>query len=136
MLFGKIFGRVFAVLILAASLLISQTVSAEIQIYIGVGEYAMSADETMEFAKNQAKLQAERDAAEKFSVYVESQSEVANNEITRDEIVVLTESVMRVLDVKYNLVPIEEDFLIRANVTAEFDTEEIKELLANTGKSR
>ena len=58
MLWGKIF-RQAAFLVIAMIFLTSATTYAEIKSYEGVGEYFMT-DETIDFAKNQAALSAQR----------------------------------------------------------------------------
>ena len=115
-----------------AEIFFANFVHAEVKTYEGIGEATV--ETTMEDAKNSARKYAARDAAEKFSVYVESLTETKNAVTSRDEIVVKSESIMKIIDVKYRVVPFDEDFAVRAIVTAEFDTDEIEKFLHGTGK--
>lgn len=119
--------------IFLASILIGNifaaNVHAEIKTYTGEGFFIVT-DETLDVAKEKAKIDGERNIAEQVYVYVESQTEVKNSELTHDEIISMTESLMKILDVKYKIEPAEEDsFVIRAIVTAEVDTDEIDKLI-------
>ena len=87
----------------------------------------------MDFAKHQATLAAERDIAEQAYVYVKSQSEIKNGIWDHDEIIVLSEIVMKVIEVKYQILPTnDEAFIVKSNVKATIDTEEINKLIEST----
>ena len=103
---------------------------AEIQIYEGVGEYAMMNDETMDFAKHQAQLEAERNIAEQVYVYVQSRTETDKQTLEHDEIVVISEMIMKIIEVKHQILPAtDETFIVRATVKAKIDTDEIDKLM-------
>lgn len=120
--------KIFLMAILLGNIF-AANVQAEIKTYEGTGFFAVT-DETLDIAKEKAKIDAERNIAEQVFVYVESKSEVKNSELTHDEIILMTESLMKVLDVKYKVEPAEDDsFVVRAIVTAEIDTDEIDKLL-------
>ena len=87
----------------------------------------------MDFAKEKAKLDGERNISEQIAVYVESFSEVKNSQLTHDEIILMSESLIKILEVKYKIEPAEENsFVVRAIVTAEIDTDEIEKFLKNS----
>ena len=121
----KIFCLIFLTMFFLASV-----VHAEIKIYIGKGFFAV-VDETLDVAKEKAKLDGARNISEQIAVYVESISEVKNSQLTHDEIILMSESLMKILDVKYKIEPAEENFIVRAIVTAEIDTDEIENILKN-----
>ena len=80
--------------------------------------------------KNKSKIDGERNIAEQVFVDVQSSTEVKNSQLIHDEIILMTESLIRVLDVKYKIEPMEDDvFIVHAIVTAEVDTDEINKLL-------
>ena len=120
--------KIFLATILIGNIF-SSNVHAEIKTYTGEGFFIVM-DETLDVAKEKAKADGERNVAEQVYVYVESQSKVKNSELAHDEIIVMTESLMKVLDVKYKIEPAEDDsFAVRASVTAEIDTDEIDKLI-------
>lgn len=105
------------------------TTHAKIKTYEGTGLFVV-VDETLNYAKNQAKLNAIRHIAEEICVYIQSNTEIENSQIRRDEIIVTTESLIRVIDVKYDIYSSsDESFIICAIVTAEVDTDEVEKLL-------
>ena len=59
----------FLIAVAAFIIFSAVTVHAEIKTYSGVGEYLMTT-ETVDFAKNQAEIFAERDILDKIRVYV------------------------------------------------------------------
>lgn len=119
----KIFSMVFATMFLLASV-----VHAEIKTYEDVGEFVMKT-ETLDFAKNQAKLSAARNIAEQIFVKVKSSTEVKNSELIHDEIILESENFLHIVDVKYKLEREGGEILVKAFVTAEVDSEEIEKLI-------
>ena len=123
--------------LLVGILTFTSTSYAEVQIYEGIGEYAITTAETMEFAKNQAQLEAERNIAEQAYVYVTSQTEMENSVVNHDEIVVVTESVMRIINVNFQVIPTADDtFIVRAIVKAEIDTDEIENIIEDSQREQ
>ena len=113
-------------LILMALLFFTSTASAEIKIYTGVGEYYLDPSMTMDYAKQKAKIDAERNAQEQAYVYVRNHSTTKNAMLSEDEIETITVGIIKVMDVKYYIMAAEDNiFLIRAIVKAEIDTDEI-----------
>ena len=119
--------KVFSLVLLAMIFFVSN-VSAEIKIYEDVGEFLL-ADKSLDFAKNQAKLNGIRNIAEQIFVKIEGETEVKNSELIRDEVISKSESLMKILDVKYKIESVDEEILIKAFVTAEIDTEEIEQII-------
>ncbi|MBR6014401.1 MAG: hypothetical protein IK062_11595 [Selenomonadaceae bacterium] len=121
----------FFFMIFFAIFFLSSNAHAEIKNYVGEGFFAV-VDETLDVAKEKAKLDGERNISEQIAVYIESFSEVKNSQLTHDEIITITESLMKILEVKYKIEPAEDDnFIIRAIVTAEIDTDELEKILNN-----
>ena len=102
---------------------------AEIKNYEGEGFFAFK-DETLDYSKNKAKEDAVRNIAEKIFVEVQSNSEIKNSELIHDEIILKTESFMKIFDIKYHIEPGDENyFIVHAIVRAEVDTDEIEKIL-------
>ena len=126
----KIFCLISTMIFLFASI-----AHAEIKTYNGEGFFAVE-NETLDYAKNKAKLDAERNIAEQIFVEVQSNSEIKNSQLTHDEIILRSESLMKILDVKYKIEPGDENsFIIRAIVTAEIDIDEIEKFLNREEKN-
>ena len=105
------------------------TVHAEIKIYEGVGEFEFS-EESLEYAKKQAKFKAMREISEQIYLQIKSRSQVKNNVLEHNEIVAITQSLMKITKVSYSLLPSEKNHIIAAIVEAEIDTEEIEKLIS------
>ena len=121
---------IFAPIIDVDYSLITSIAQAEIKTYEGIGEYVIMSDETMDFAKHQAQLEAERNIAEQIYVYVQSQTEAENQTLSHDEIIVISEMIMKIIDVKHQILPATGDtFILRATIKAEIDTDEINKFL-------
>ena len=104
-------------------------VHAEIKTYTGVGEYVMSNFETPDLAQQRAKAYAEQNAQEQAGVYLNSYSKMQNLEIVEDEVVTITNGILNVIDVKYEVVPVTEtaSIMYRATVKANIDTSKVDE---------
>ena len=75
---------------------------AEIQTYEGFGKYLIT-DETVDFAKNQAELIAQRTILEEICVYVKAQSTMIDYELDNDEIITISAGILRVIDTKLRI---------------------------------
>ena len=118
--------------LIAGTLFASSSVNAEVRIYEGSDEYVMSEFETIDMAKQRAKQKAERAAQEKAGVFVESNTEVVNMMVTKDEIRTMTGGILRIVEEPtYNLSEIAggKSFIVRATVKAEIDTDDITKWL-------
>lgn len=104
---------------------------AETKIYTGEGFFVV-VDETLDYAKNKAKFDGARMIAGQIFVEIQSNSEVKNSKLIHDEIIVMTESVMKILDVKYKIESAENNsFIVRAIVTAKINTDDVDKIFVN-----
>lgn len=131
----QIFRRAAIWLIFFASFFLSTTVHAEFQTYEGVGEYFMT-DETIDFAKNQAELAAERNILEKVSVYVQSEASMIDNALDNDEIITIAAGILRVINTKFSITAEDEFINVKSFVTAQIDIDELDKLLEQEIKNR
>ena len=129
----NLFQRGFIALIGAIFALNASIACAEV--YNGVGEYFIN-DETVEFAKNQAELNAQRDILEKICVYVKGQSIMIDNELDNDEIITISAGILHVIDTKFSMEPKDKWIEVKSFVTAQIDIDELKKLLERAIKER
>lgn len=108
---------------------------AEIQTYEGVGEYFVT-DETVDFAKNQAELIAQRTILEEICVYVKSKSTMIDYELDNDEIITISAGILRVIDTKFSITADDGEIIVKSFVTAQVDTDELEKLLEQEVKRR
>lgn len=127
--------KFLAALLIVGNISFASTVGAEIQTYKGVGEYLMT-DETIDFAKNQAELVAQRDILEKVAVYVKGISTMIDNELDSDEIITISAGVLHVTDTKFLIATADDGIIVTSFVTAEIDIDELKNLLEQIIKDR
>lgn len=128
----KFFLKIFILSILFGMLQNFSLASAESKIYEGIGYFAVT-EESLDYAKNQAKLDGARNIAEQIFLDVQSQTDVKNSAVQHDEIITKTEGLLKILDVKYKILPDESDennFVVQAKVTAEVDSDELEKILA------
>ncbi len=113
--------------IVASNLFFLPISHAEIKTCEGTDEYIMSEFETLDIAKQRAKQKAERAAQEKAGVFVESNTEVVNMMVTKDEIFTMTCGILKVIDVDYRLTPLADgkSIIVRATVKADINTDDI-----------
>lgn len=134
MTWGKIF-RQAALLVIAMIFFTSATTYAEIKSYEGVGEYFLT-DETIDYAKEQAELEAQSDILEKVSVYVKGISVMIDHELDSDEIITVSAGILRVIETKFNMKDDGDGITVKSFVTAEIDIEEVVKLLEQLIKDR
>lgn len=117
--------------LIAGSLFVVSPVDAEVRTYEGTDEYIMSEFETIDIAKQRAKQKAERAAQEKAGVFVESNTEVVNMMVTKDEVRTMTGGILKVVDVQYQLTPLADgkSLIVRATVKADIDSDDIDKWL-------
>ena len=138
MYIGKNLRRLIAASLVFGSLTLMPIGHAEIKTYTGVGEYIMSDFETPEIAKQRAKQYAERNAQEQAGVYVNSYTKVENMQVTEDEIITMTNGILSVTDVKYEIVPMTEyaGIVYRATIKANIDTDKVDDWIAKGASER
>jgi|GEM_PF-1915774 len=106
--------------------------NAKAKIYDGVGYFPL-VEETLDYAKNKAKLDGARNIAEQIFVDIESEVETKKSVLQRDEIIKKTEGLLKILEVKYKILADEDDennFIVQATVTAEVDADEVEKIIA------
>ena len=125
-------------LALMMTLLVASTANAEIKTYEGTEEYLMNEFETMDIAKQRAKQKAERIAQEKAGVYISTYSEMKDFELVKDEVVSIACGIISVVDVKYDVTPLDNanGFLIRATVKANIDTDDVNKWLDKSAQEK
>ena len=127
-MFKKKLCPLFFVSMIISSLMFISIAQAEIETYEGRGEY-LRTDETIEYSKEQAKLEAERDVSRQVCMYIRGRYQNRDSTLDEDELFGDTESIIRIIDIKYKLIPEKENFIIRAIIKAEVDMEELDRLL-------
>ncbi len=134
----KKFFRAMAALIIGGSFLIFPTANAEVQTYIGEGEYLMNDFETPEVAKQRAKNRAEQNAQEQAGIYLESYSHMKNFDLLNDEIITISSGIMKILDVKFNqdVVADGKGILIHVTIKAEIDSDNMDKWLNKSIEQR
>ena len=116
-------------------ILFASTAHAEIKTYTGYGEYLMT-DETIDYAKEQAELYAQRDVLDKVCVFVKGQSLMIDNELSDDEVTTISAGILHVTDTKFSFDMDADGILIKSTVTAQIDTAELDTLLEQAIKER
>ena len=116
-------------------ILFATTAHAEIKTYTGYGEYLMT-DETIDYAKEQAELLAQRDVLDKVCVFVKGKSLMIDNELSDDEVTTISAGILHVTDTKFSFDMDEGEILIKSTVTAQVDTAELDTLLEQAIKER
>lgn len=109
-------------------ILFMSTAHAEIKTYEGVGEYIMT-DEPLDFAKNQAELEAQRTILESVCVFVKSRSLMLDHELDEDKVIKISRGILHVTDTKFSMDMDEDGISIKSFVTAEIDTAELDTML-------
>ena len=127
-MFQKMMYSLIFISILFSNYILISTAQAEIEIYEGRGEY-LRTDETIEYSKKQAKIEAERDIIRQAYFHVTGISQSSDSVLDYDEVFGESEGIIRILDVKYKLIPEKENYIIRAIIKAEVDTEELNRVL-------
>ena len=133
----KIIRGTVAAMLIVAGLLTTPIAHAEVKIYTGGGEYIMSDYETFDVAQQRAKQRAERDACEQAGVYVESRTEVRDAQVTADEVVTMTNGILKVVDVNYHRENSDNNTtLIRATVVVNIDSDDVLKWLSRDADER
>ena len=105
-------------------------VAAEVRSFHGTGAYTMSAFETINVAEQHALEAAEQNAIEQAGVYVSSFTKTENLKVTKDEVTVLTNGILRVTSKTFKKsMTGDGEIRIEANIDATIDTDEIEKNL-------
>lgn len=86
-------------------------------------------DEPLDFAKNQAELEAQRTILESVCVFVKSRSLMLDHELDEDEVIKISRGILHVTDTKFSMDMDEDGISIKSFVTAEIDTAELDTML-------
>lgn len=132
---GKIFRRVASTLFVVSIMLFASVAHAEIRTYEGFGEYFVKDDESIDAAKNQAELIAQRDALEQVKFYIKSTSKSVNSRLLEDEIIVIAAGILHVTNTKFDI-EVADSLIVKSFVTAEIDIDELEKLLEQAIKKR
>ena len=112
-----------------ALILLTATAHAQIRTYTGSGEYLMSEDTVVDFAKSRAAIEAERNILDQVCVYIKGQSSTIDNELDNDEVISIGAGILYVTDTKYQMLDDAQGILVKATVTAQIDIDELETLL-------
>ncbi len=120
--------KFFAMLLVVGSLFFVSTAQAEVKTYTGTDDYTVGERETQEDAQNNSKLRALRNAQEQAGLYIRSRSRSKDLELVEDEIVTLTEGIVKIVGAPQYRKEILSDgksVLIHTTVTVQIDTEDV-----------
>ena len=118
----------FIIMTVSLILFMVGTVHAEMKTYIGTDIYIMSEADNLKKAKDEAKKKALRNAQEQAGVYVSSYTKIKNNMVTEDEIITITNGILEVMNVDYEMGSNIDDINgipIKATVTVRIDSDKI-----------
>lgn len=105
------------------------TASAAIQTVHGVGLYQMGESDSIQQAKEKAKRDALRNAAEQAGVYVRSHTETKNLSVTDDEVTTIASQLLKVKDFDVTQEYKDNTLVIHASIVATFDDKNLQEAL-------
>ncbi|MEK7762305.1 MAG: hypothetical protein AAB433_12040 [Nitrospirota bacterium] len=103
---------------------------AEVRVVTAQGEHRMGDRDTREEAVRLANEAAKRNALEQVAVYLESITIVDGLDVTKDEIRTYTAGLVLVLEQKTNTTLDENTVVIRTDLVAQIDTEEVRQAIA------
>ena len=122
--------RMLSASLMIGSLLFMPIANAAVETYTGVGEYTMGEYENLSVAQERAKAKAERDAQEQAGIFVSTYSRVENHKLTADEISTMTAGIIKVLEVKPQIIPIDNKSIkYVVTVVVNIDSDEINRWL-------
>ena len=135
---GNFFRRTVSTLFIVSIMLFASVTHAEI--YTGEGSYIMSEGENLGVAKERAKADAMRNAAEKAGTYVRSYTKTRNLTLEEDIIETMTASIIKLIG-NPNFLPYEqldnlEGLLIRVIVNVQIEDSDINRWLNNDEKHK
>ena len=107
-----------------------QSPSKNIKVVTANGEYRMGDHDTRTDAVRLAVEAAKRDALEQVATYLENVTEVRNMDITRDDIRTYTAGIVKVLDQTITTMLDGDIVVIRADLTAQVDPNEVAHAIA------
>lgn len=126
-----------ALLLVAANFFVMPPVDAEIQTYTGTDEYIVGEHETHEVAKNNSKIRAMRNAQDQAGVFIRSRSRMKDLELVDDEVVTLTEGILKIVGAPIHEIRLLGDgkgILIHTTIKVEIDTDDLDRRLAEIAR--
>ena len=126
----------FLIALLLTSSLAMTTAYAEIKTYTGTDEYTIGEHETQADAKERSKQRALRNAQEQAGVYIRSYSLSKDFELVEDEVLTLTEGILKIVgapDYKTVVLNDGKSILIRTTLTIQIDTDDVDRRLKEIG---
>ena len=126
-----------ALLLVVANFFVMPPVDAEIQTYTGTDEYIVGEHETHEVAKNNSKIRAMRNAQDQAGVFIRSRSRMKDLELVDDEVVTLTEGILKVVGApiyEIRLLGDGKGILIHTTITVEIDTDDLDRRLSEIAR--
>ena len=103
---------------------------AEVRVVTAQGEHRMGERDTREEAIRMATEAAKRNALEQVAVYLESVTIVDGLDVTKDEIRTYTAGLVLVLEQKTDTTLDGDTIVIRTDLVAQIDTEEVRQAIA------
>jgi hypothetical protein len=103
---------------------------AEVRVVTAQGEHRMGDRDTREDAIRLATEAAKRNALEQVAVYLESVTIVDGLDVTKDEIRTYTAGLVLVLEQETNTTLDGDTIVVRTDLVAQIDTEEVKQAIA------
>ena len=107
---------------------------AEIRVVAAQGEYRMGNRDTREDALRLATEAAKRNALEQVAVYLESITIINGLDVTKDEIRTYTAGLVLVLEQATNTTLDGNTVVVRTDLVAQIDTEEVRQAIATLGR--
>ncbi|SPP64832.1 hypothetical protein [Nitrospira lenta] len=119
-----------ALLLIATQLSMALPAQAEIRVVTAQGEYRMGDRDTREDAIRMATESAKRTALEQVATYLESITVVDGMDVTKDEIRTYTAGLVLVLDQQTNTTIDGDAIVVKVDLVAQVDTEEVGHAIA------
>jgi len=104
--------------------------SGNVRVVTASGEYRMGDHDTRNDAVRLAVESAKREALEQVTTYLESVTEIKNLDVTRDDIRTYTAGIVMVLDQKITTRLEGQTVVVRADLTAQVDPDEVAQAIA------
>lgn len=104
--------------------------SGNVRVVTTAGEYRMGDHDTRNDAVRLAVEAAKRDALEQVAIYLESITEIKDMDVTRDDIRTYTAGIVMVLDQQITTRLEGQTVVVRADLTAQVDPDEVAQAIA------
>ena len=122
--------RVLSVIILLTALVLPAFAFAETQTFTATHTYILGDHDSKDDARQRCLLETKRKILEQAGVYIESESEVRNFDLTKDKITSFAAAVMQVKDTKEDVSFQQGHMTMTLKLTAQVDLEEVRKQLA------